>query len=215
MACGWRLGSSPLGQIQIACQIQQIIWDFLSPAGGESRYIICASLGSEVTGMQSHRPERGLVRFGPFEADLEEASFASTASRSSCRRQPFQVLAALLENPGTLVSRNEFQQPPLGRGHIRRFRARIERSRYQAQTGLGRFGGTAAVCRNRRETRLPFLRHSGQGRKSRRAGGRRRAPRSRPLSFRGRRPGGSAVCSSTHFSRSSGSPCSHWSRAIG
>jgi DNA-binding winged helix-turn-helix (wHTH) protein len=60
--------------------------------------------------MQSHRPERGLIRFGPFEADLEEAVLRKYRAKIKLPGQPFQVLAALLENPGTLVSRNEFRQ---------------------------------------------------------------------------------------------------------
>jgi Tol biopolymer transport system component/DNA-binding winged helix-turn-helix (wHTH) protein len=60
--------------------------------------------------MQSHGPERGLVRFGPFEADLEEAILRKYGIKIKLPGQPFQVLAALLENPGTLVSRNEFRQ---------------------------------------------------------------------------------------------------------
>jgi Tol biopolymer transport system component/DNA-binding winged helix-turn-helix (wHTH) protein len=60
--------------------------------------------------MQSHRPERGLIQFGPFEADLAEAVLRKYGVRIKLPAQPFQVLAALLENPGSLVSRNELRQ---------------------------------------------------------------------------------------------------------
>jgi DNA-binding winged helix-turn-helix (wHTH) protein len=60
--------------------------------------------------MQSHRPERGLIQFGPFVADLAEAVLRKHGVRIKLPAQPFQVLAALLENPGSLVSRNELRQ---------------------------------------------------------------------------------------------------------
>ena len=60
--------------------------------------------------MQSHHPERGLIQFGPFEADMAEAVLRKYGVRIKLPAQPFQILAALLEKPESLVSRNELRQ---------------------------------------------------------------------------------------------------------
>lgn len=50
------------------------------------------------------------VRFGPFEADLRTRELWRNGIRLRLGGQPFQILMALLENPGQLVSREEFRQ---------------------------------------------------------------------------------------------------------
>src|SRR5215217_5407211 len=48
-----------------------------------------------------------IIRFGAFEVDLKAAELRKQGLRLRLQEQPFQVLAALLENPGEVVSREE------------------------------------------------------------------------------------------------------------
>jgi TolB-like protein/DNA-binding winged helix-turn-helix (wHTH) protein/Tfp pilus assembly protein PilF len=50
------------------------------------------------------------VRFGPFELDLRAAELQHNGSKTKLPEQPFQVLAALLEHPGDVVTREELRQ---------------------------------------------------------------------------------------------------------
>jgi TolB-like protein/DNA-binding winged helix-turn-helix (wHTH) protein/tetratricopeptide (TPR) repeat protein len=50
------------------------------------------------------------VRFGPFELDLRAAELCHNGSKTKLPEQPFQVLAALLEHPGDVVTREELRQ---------------------------------------------------------------------------------------------------------
>jgi len=52
----------------------------------------------------------GVVRFGPFEADLESGELRKGGLRIKVQGQPMRVLAALLERPGELVTREELRQ---------------------------------------------------------------------------------------------------------
>src|SRR5258708_3816573 len=54
--------------------------------------------------------EQRLLRFGNFEADLRTLELRKFGLRLNLQRQPFQVLAALLERPGDIVTRQELQQ---------------------------------------------------------------------------------------------------------
>ena len=58
--------------------------------------------------MQANDPSRRL-RFGVFEVDLRTGELTKRGSRVRLQGQPFQVLAALLEKPGELVTREELQ----------------------------------------------------------------------------------------------------------
>ena len=55
----------------------------------------------------AHPDPSSKVRFGPFEADLRTGELWRDGSRVPLQEQPFQVLAALLERPGDLVTREE------------------------------------------------------------------------------------------------------------
>jgi DNA-binding winged helix-turn-helix (wHTH) protein len=55
------------------------------------------------------RPGR-LVRFGPFELDLETGELRKGGAKVALQEQPFQVLAMLLERPGGLVTREELRR---------------------------------------------------------------------------------------------------------
>jgi DNA-binding winged helix-turn-helix (wHTH) protein len=48
--------------------------------------------------------------FGPFEVDLETRELRKAGTRVKLSGQPFQILAALLERPGQLVSRDELRK---------------------------------------------------------------------------------------------------------
>lgn len=51
-----------------------------------------------------------LVRFGVFEADLKSGELRRSGVRIRLQEQPFKLLAALLEEPGQVVSRETLQQ---------------------------------------------------------------------------------------------------------
>ncbi len=50
-----------------------------------------------------------IIRFGPFEADLETAELCKQGVRISLQIQPFQVLALLLNHAGELVTRDQLR----------------------------------------------------------------------------------------------------------
>jgi Tol biopolymer transport system component/DNA-binding winged helix-turn-helix (wHTH) protein len=50
-----------------------------------------------------------MIRFGPFEADLETAELRKEGARVSLQVQPFQVLAFLLNHAGELVTRDQLR----------------------------------------------------------------------------------------------------------
>jgi TolB-like protein/DNA-binding winged helix-turn-helix (wHTH) protein len=51
-----------------------------------------------------------LIRFGIFEADLEAGEICKQGRKIHLQEQPFQVLAALLERPGQVVTRDELRR---------------------------------------------------------------------------------------------------------
>ncbi len=51
-----------------------------------------------------------LVRFGPFELDLLAAELRQNGSRTNISEQPFQILVALIEHDGDVVTREELRQ---------------------------------------------------------------------------------------------------------
>ncbi len=53
---------------------------------------------------------RHLARFGAFEVDLDSGELRRSGVRISLQEQPFQLLAALLERPGELITREELRQ---------------------------------------------------------------------------------------------------------
>jgi DNA-binding winged helix-turn-helix (wHTH) protein/tetratricopeptide (TPR) repeat protein len=60
--------------------------------------------------MQQHEPAGRIVRFGSFEADLQEGKLTKSGIRIRLQKQPLQILALLLERPGQLVTREEIRQ---------------------------------------------------------------------------------------------------------
>jgi Tol biopolymer transport system component/DNA-binding winged helix-turn-helix (wHTH) protein len=55
-------------------------------------------------------PSPRLVRFGTFEVDLQARELRKSGLKLKLTGRPFQVLAILLEQPGTIVSREELQK---------------------------------------------------------------------------------------------------------
>ncbi len=53
---------------------------------------------------------RRVVRFGLFEADFTAGELRKNGNRVRLQEQPFQVLAALLESPGDVVTREQLRQ---------------------------------------------------------------------------------------------------------
>ena len=60
--------------------------------------------------MQSSRHTGGVVHFGSFEVDLQQGVLRKGGLKIRLQTQPFQVLAALLERPGEVVTRDELRR---------------------------------------------------------------------------------------------------------
>ena len=60
--------------------------------------------------MQPSRRSPALVRFGAFEVDLAAGELRKLGQRVPLQDQPFKVLALLLNSPGELVTREEFER---------------------------------------------------------------------------------------------------------
>jgi TolB-like protein/tetratricopeptide (TPR) repeat protein len=59
--------------------------------------------------MEGQRKSPATVRFGPFEADVHGGVLYRSGSRIKLQKQPFQILAALLERPGEVITRDELR----------------------------------------------------------------------------------------------------------
>jgi DNA-binding winged helix-turn-helix (wHTH) protein/Tol biopolymer transport system component len=55
-------------------------------------------------------PESGKIRFGVFEVDLATGELRKAGTKVKLQDQPFQILSALLERPGEIVSREDLRQ---------------------------------------------------------------------------------------------------------
>lgn len=60
--------------------------------------------------MQQQQTGNRIVRFGAYEADLQEARLTKAGVRIRLQEQPFQILVLLLERAGQLVTREEIRQ---------------------------------------------------------------------------------------------------------
>src|SRR5580704_10805958 len=60
--------------------------------------------------MQTSRRSPKFVRFGSFEVDLAAGELRKLGQRVPLQEQPFKVLALLLNTPGVLVTREEFER---------------------------------------------------------------------------------------------------------
>src|ERR1700739_743172 len=60
--------------------------------------------------MSTSNPPRAIFRFGAFEVDPRTGELRKNGMRIRCQEQPIQVLVALLERPGELLTREELRQ---------------------------------------------------------------------------------------------------------
>jgi DNA-binding winged helix-turn-helix (wHTH) protein len=60
--------------------------------------------------MSDQGPIRRILRFSVFEMDLEQRELRRNGLKIKLQDQPFQLLAALLERPGKLVTREELRR---------------------------------------------------------------------------------------------------------
>lgn len=60
--------------------------------------------------MQSLRRTDRLIHFGTFEVDLQERVLRKSGMKIRLQTQPFQILAALLEEPGAVLTRDELRR---------------------------------------------------------------------------------------------------------
>src|SRR5580704_12337813 len=60
--------------------------------------------------MQEDPHRRARLRFGVFELDLRAGELRKHGLRVRLQEQPFQILVMLLEHPGEVVTREEFQK---------------------------------------------------------------------------------------------------------
>ncbi len=60
--------------------------------------------------MSTSTPLRAIYRFGAFEVDSRTGELRKNGMRIRCQEQPIQVLVALLERPGELLTREELRQ---------------------------------------------------------------------------------------------------------
>lgn len=56
-----------------------------------------------------HRTSQGIVRFGPFEVEMGTGILRRNGIRLKLQGKPFQILEALLERPGEVVTRDELR----------------------------------------------------------------------------------------------------------
>ncbi len=98
------------------------------------------------TPTQTSNPRR--IRFGIFEADLTAGELRKGGSRIRLQEQPFQILAMLLERPGSDHHAGGLAQQTLARRHFRRFRTWGELGCRPASRRVGRFGGQPALYRD-------------------------------------------------------------------
>lgn len=60
--------------------------------------------------MGSPGARAALVRFGPFELDLQGEQLRRNGARIRIQQQPFQLLATLVESPGEIVTREDLRE---------------------------------------------------------------------------------------------------------
>jgi cholera toxin transcriptional activator len=81
-----------------------------SGRGHENIVVHGVDYGRAVMPMPPSSSEARLLRFGVFEVDLAAGELRKNGARMRLQEQPFQVLAALLENAGQVVTRDELRQ---------------------------------------------------------------------------------------------------------
>ncbi len=75
-----------------------------------TNYYLAVHYGRAVMPMPSSNREARLLRFGVFEVDLTAGELRKNGARIRLQEQPFQVLTALLQNAGQVVTRDELRE---------------------------------------------------------------------------------------------------------
>src|SRR5229473_3598146 len=75
--------------------------------GADRSGIVFKSRGNP---MSSPGRSSGIIRFGVFEVDLRAGELYKTGHKIKLQIQPFHALALLLERPGEVVTREEFEK---------------------------------------------------------------------------------------------------------
>lgn len=137
------------------------------------------------TGLPGHNVavsgERQPIRFGIFEVNLETGEVRRSGVKVRMQEQPFQVLAALLEKPGEIVTKEELQEriwkddtyvdfdrslatainkvrQALGDSAVRpRFIETVAKRGYRFLGGIGEIGAAAELPRNNDPLRIRLL----------------------------------------------------------
>jgi DNA-binding response OmpR family regulator len=84
-----------------------------------------------------------IVRFGVFEVDLRAGELRRRGLKVKLQEQPLQVLTALLEHPGEVVTRRGVAGQTLASGHLRRLRSWSQCRDQEVARCIGRIGGDA------------------------------------------------------------------------
>lgn len=79
-------------------------------SGAKRAVIKLMSCGQQEDRVADHAPAGRIVQFGAFELDLETAELRRHGLRVKLQEKPFRILAALLETPGQVVTREELKQ---------------------------------------------------------------------------------------------------------
>ena len=105
------------------------------------------------------RPDRACLPVRGIHSSMRvRANCPTLAAELPLRDQSFQLLLALLEHPGELLTREELTRPAVGGRHLRRLRSRPEQGRSTISGRRWRFGGTAALHRDAAAQGLPIYR---------------------------------------------------------
>ena len=91
--------------VLILCQ--RLLW---SGRGHENIVVHGVNYGRSIMPIPPSSSEARLLRFGVFEVDLAAGELRKNGGRIRLQEQPFQVLAALLENAGKVVTRDDLRQ---------------------------------------------------------------------------------------------------------
>ena len=82
---------------------------WIEPGRGGSGIHYFAGIGQAAMTMEQQKEGARWVQFGLFEADLKNGELRRSGVRVRLQSQPFKLLAALLEQPGEVVSRETLQ----------------------------------------------------------------------------------------------------------
>jgi cholera toxin transcriptional activator len=101
------------------------------------------------------------VRFGPFELDVRSAELQCNGRKILLHEQPFQVLLALLERPGELISRKELVQRLWPDGTFVDYERGLNKAVNKLRDVLRDSADSPRFCGDDPTTRIPLHRTAG------------------------------------------------------